>query len=90
MENSNNNGKLIGAILLGTAIGAALGVLFAPAKGSETRKKITAKGEDLTDSMKEKFNDFVEIVKKEVGTVKENANVFVENTALKAEKFKVN
>ncbi|HEX7413144.1 MAG TPA: YtxH domain-containing protein, partial [Bacteroidia bacterium] len=51
MEKSNNTGKLIGALLVGAAIGGALGILFAPHKGSETRKRILAQGEDLTDGM---------------------------------------
>jgi gas vesicle protein len=71
MENSNNAGKMIGALLIGAAIGGALGILFAPDKGSETRKKLCAKGEDLTDGMKEKFNDFLEEIKKEVEATKE-------------------
>ena len=79
MEKSNNTGKLIGALLVGAAIGGALGILFAPHKGSETRKRILAQGEDLTDGMKEKFNDFLEEIKKEVETVKEKASEFMEN-----------
>lgn len=43
-----NNTLAIG-ILGGLAIGTALGILFAPAKGSETRKKIADKSTDLKD-----------------------------------------
>jgi len=64
MATINDPGKLIGALLIGTAIGGALGILFAPNKGSETRKKITHRSDDLSDTMKEKFNDFIDEVNK--------------------------
>lgn len=70
MEKSNNNAKLVGALIVGAALGAALGILFAPNKGSETRKKLMAKGEDLTDDLKEKLNEFYERSKKEVEDLK--------------------
>lgn len=70
MDNSNNTGKLIGALLLGAAVGGALGILFAPDKGSETRKKISGKGEDFTDALKEKFNEFLESINEKVESVK--------------------
>ncbi|HTL83143.1 MAG TPA: YtxH domain-containing protein [Bacteroidia bacterium] len=72
MENSTiDTKKVIGALLIGTAVGAAIGILFAPAKGSDTRKKISAKSEDFTDIMKDKFNEFLEGVKKEYEAVKD-------------------
>lgn len=73
MGNSNDGAKLIGAMLLGVAIGGALGILFAPDKGSETRKKISTKGNDLTSAIKDKFGEFVDKFKKEMETVQDDA-----------------
>lgn len=50
---------VIGA-LAGVAVGALIGVLFAPDSGKETRKKITKKSKDTTDSLKNKFNEIVD------------------------------
>lgn len=76
MENSGNSGKLIGALLLGAAIGGALGILFAPDKGSETRKKLLAKGGDLSDEMKEKLSNFMEETRNEFEETKEKVKEF--------------
>ena len=57
MEDSNNNtSKLVGSLLIGAAIGAAFGILFAPNKGSVTRKKMYSKSEDIKDSLQEKYD----------------------------------
>jgi gas vesicle protein len=50
----NSNGKTILALLLGAAAGAALGILLAPDKGSETRRKLTESANRLADMVKEK------------------------------------
>ena len=47
-------GKVLLGVLAGLAAGAVLGILLAPDKGSETRKKILSKGEELADDLKEK------------------------------------
>lgn len=84
MESNNNSVKLVGVLVLGAAVGAALGILFAPDKGSETRKKIANKSTDLTDAIKEKFDDLMSEVKKEVETLKGKAEGMLENGVEKA------
>ncbi len=89
MENSNNSGKVIGALLVGAAIGGALGILFAPDKGAKTRKKILGQGEELTDSLTEKFNEFLDGAKEEFAKVKEKASEFIYDGKAKMPNSKV-
>jgi gas vesicle protein len=49
----NDNTKVVVALLAGLAAGAALGILFAPDKGTETRDKLTESLSNLGDSIKE-------------------------------------
>jgi gas vesicle protein len=53
----NNTSKILTAFAIGAAAGALLGILFAPDKGSETRKKINEEGKKMSDAIKDKFND---------------------------------
>lgn len=49
----NDNSKVVIALLAGLAAGAALGILFAPDAGTETRDKLTESLKNLGDSIKE-------------------------------------
>lgn len=49
----NDNTKVVVALLAGLAAGAALGILFAPERGTETRDKLSESLANLGDSIKE-------------------------------------
>jgi gas vesicle protein len=53
----SDNSRVLGALVLGAAAGAVLGLLFAPSKGSDLRKKITDNASDLIDELTDKINE---------------------------------
>lgn len=81
------SGNVFLGVLAGAAIGTVLGVLFAPDKGSATRKKISKKGEEYADEFGEKYNEIVGSIKKKFETGKEEMNHLVENGKNKAEEL---
>jgi gas vesicle protein len=50
-------GKLLVGVLAGVAVGAIAGILFAPEKGSKTRKRILRKGKDYVEALQDKFDE---------------------------------
>ena len=59
-----SSGDVLTTFFLGGIIGAALGILFAPAKGRETRTKLNDWLEDTTDRAKEKLETIEDEIKK--------------------------
>ncbi len=78
----NDNGKILAALLAGLAAGAALGVLFAPEKGSETREKLNDSLKDLGDALKERTNEQLD----QLNDFKEKVLATLKNKVDKAEK----
>ncbi len=57
----NRNGEILTAFLLGGVIGAALGILFAPASGKVTRERLNdwleEKGENAKEAIEKLENE---------------------------------
>lgn len=73
----SNNG-LIG-LATGLAVGATLGILFAPDKGKKTRKKIAAKTQEAKDTLKENFDDFIDTVSEKYSSIKNESEDILKN-----------
>jgi len=80
-----SSGKVLLGVLAGAATGALIGILFAPAKGSRTRRRIRRKGDEYVNSVKEKFEDFLDGITKKFDKVKEDFSDFAEKKMAHAE-----
>jgi gas vesicle protein len=76
----NNTGKIVIAAAAGIVVGAIIGLLFAPEKGSDTRKKMTDEGKKFYDDVKDKFRKgkekFTDLKEDIEQTIKEKAAEF--------------
>jgi gas vesicle protein len=74
-----STGKVILGTTAGLAVGAILGILFAPDKGSVTRQQIIDTGNDCAADLKSKYNEFADTLKEKLQSVKQNAQDITEN-----------
>jgi len=66
-------GKILIGFVIAMATGAVLGMLFAPEKGSTTRKKLSKQGSRYMGAVKSTAQDAVAMLEEKVDSVKESA-----------------
>ncbi|MEX2234484.1 MAG: YtxH domain-containing protein [Cyclobacteriaceae bacterium] len=73
-------GKALSGVFAGLATGSVLGVIFAPQKGSASRKKISQKGEELAAALDkridEKFEELTGMIAGKMKAKPENGSTF--------------
>lgn len=70
-ENNSNTLGMMFAFALGGLIGAALALLYAPASGEETRRRLREQATQKGDELKERYAAAVDTVEEGVGKIKE-------------------
>ena len=73
----NTVGKIATAAAAGVVAGAVAGILLAPDKGENTRKKIMDSGKKLTDTVKGKFDGLKVNVRGKAEAMKEEMGELV-------------
>lgn len=83
-----SSGKILLGVIAGVAAGALLGVLFAPDKGWNTRKRIAKKADEYADGLREKFDEFLDTVSVKMDEAKDEVTDFAEKNLTGASKAK--
>lgn len=83
-----DNGRVLLGVLAGVAVGATLGVLFAPDSGVNTRKKIVKKGEDYAGSLRGQYDHLMGSLNEEVDEFKDEINKLASQGKAKAKNAK--
>ena len=83
-----STGKVVLGTLAGLAIGAIAGILFAPEKGSVTRKQIMDKGDDYVDKVKSKYDEISNSIADKFDSAKRDVENLAEKGKAKYEEAK--
>lgn len=75
----NNSGNTLLAIIAGSAIGAALGILYAPEKGEITRKRIVDQAAATRDNLAESAIDIKDRMATKLSAEKETLDARMES-----------
>ena len=68
----SKNVNIVAAILAGAAVGAAIGILFAPDKGSKTRAKLKEGLDDAKNNLQDSLSAGSEVLREKFVHAKEN------------------
>jgi gas vesicle protein len=71
------SGKVLPSVLAAATAGVILGILFAPDKGTETRKKLARKSSDIADSLKDKYKEYSEVISDQYDAAKQKLSSLV-------------
>ena len=77
------NMSTVKTLLIGVAVGAALGILFAPAKGSKTRRRLARKG----GRIKESWNEFKDTVSGAIENIREEVDELADKAEEQVDKL---
>lgn len=83
-----STGKIVLGAVAGLAVGGILGILFAPDKGSVTRRQIMDKGNDYVDDLKSKCSEFTDSLADKFKNAKGYAKEVADNVKTKVEDAK--
>jgi gas vesicle protein len=66
-------GKMLLGLLAGISTGALVGILFAPGKGSSTRRRISQRSEEYLNELGVKFDEFIDGISTSFESAKKDA-----------------
>ena len=88
MSERNGGESFLAGFLIGGVIGAGIALLFAPAKGEETREFIKTHATKAIDEGRTEVDKIQQVVRDEVGKVLENKEVIRQAIQKGIEAFK--
>ncbi len=80
--------KVLLGVMAGFATGALVGILFAPKKGSKTRKLIASTGEEYADALKGKINSLLEGMNEQCSNFCKEAEILITTGKIKFQEVK--
>lgn len=76
---SSNSGNIIIALLAGAVVGAGIGILLAPDKGSVTRQKLKDNLGKSKDDLMEKYHELAQLLQSKAEHAGEDIGDFIDN-----------